>query len=478
MALTKATNAMITGAAVNVLDYGAVGDGIADDSGAFAAAFAAAQASGVNCVVVPATDMYYLVKDVVMPNGMQMYGIGRKKVYDTTNVADMEGTCAIVYSTIGGTFCMAFAGSNTVQNINFFGVDQSCSGFGAGSGDQLLFRDVSMQMFHNGFGQASGYTGNSRLWNCHANQNVNGIVNFVDSHVYGAEINANTNIGVIQQAGANDTTFVGCKNEWNGNLNWSFYQSSNCSIVGGVTDRAQGDYGFDVRQSNLTLNDTMIRRNGRNSTTTSAHFLLGSNSVVVMSGVETATGRDDDGTGNLTPAYIFAGTDASTGPVYAAACSFTGYTTGVNTGSTLDGVFTSCAPMVNTVRELAAGSSLSVATSGTVSASVPTSVNTTVFSTDSLGVARYRAIVNTRNQATGAIAFNDFVFGISRGGSFAAASTIYAVANAASTSVNTTGATVNVSITNLATDGSSFDVTATNTGVATLQIFIKVLPYV
>ena len=38
MALTKATFSMVNGASVNVLDYGATGDGSTDDSAAFQAA--------------------------------------------------------------------------------------------------------------------------------------------------------------------------------------------------------------------------------------------------------------------------------------------------------------------------------------------------------------------------------------------------------------------------------------------------------
>lgn len=48
MSLTKVSYSMIDGASVNVLDYGAVGDGVVDDSAAFAAAFAAG-----TCIYLP-----------------------------------------------------------------------------------------------------------------------------------------------------------------------------------------------------------------------------------------------------------------------------------------------------------------------------------------------------------------------------------------------------------------------------------------
>lgn len=54
MALTKATYFMISDTTFNVLDYGAVGDGVADDTNAFIAAGNALQANGGGRLLVPA----------------------------------------------------------------------------------------------------------------------------------------------------------------------------------------------------------------------------------------------------------------------------------------------------------------------------------------------------------------------------------------------------------------------------------------
>ena len=69
MALTKAHNRIIAGAPANVLDYGAVGDGVADDTAAFTAAIISAKD-----VIIPAGT--YLIDNVRMLNGTRLIGQG------------------------------------------------------------------------------------------------------------------------------------------------------------------------------------------------------------------------------------------------------------------------------------------------------------------------------------------------------------------------------------------------------------------
>ena len=67
MALTKVSFSMIDGALFNVLDYGAVGDGVTDDTAAIQAAINAAAAQGGGIVKLPYGQ--FLVSELVFDNG-------------------------------------------------------------------------------------------------------------------------------------------------------------------------------------------------------------------------------------------------------------------------------------------------------------------------------------------------------------------------------------------------------------------------
>lgn len=65
MSLTKATYSMIEGAQVNVLDFGATGDGVTDDSTAIQAAFDHVDANAIPSVYLPTVTENYLVQTPV-----------------------------------------------------------------------------------------------------------------------------------------------------------------------------------------------------------------------------------------------------------------------------------------------------------------------------------------------------------------------------------------------------------------------------
>lgn len=70
MALTKATYSLIEGAPANVLDFGAVGDGVTNDTTAIQAAIDAVAAGGGGLVFLPKTSAFYLVTSIILKGGV------------------------------------------------------------------------------------------------------------------------------------------------------------------------------------------------------------------------------------------------------------------------------------------------------------------------------------------------------------------------------------------------------------------------
>ena len=104
MALTKVSYSMITGAPVNVKDFGAVGNGVTNDAAAFAAAIAAVASTG-QAIYVPAGT--YVIGSALTSTGhLNMFGDGDKSILDFSA------------ATIGGS-CITVSGALTqIQNIS------------------------------------------------------------------------------------------------------------------------------------------------------------------------------------------------------------------------------------------------------------------------------------------------------------------------------------------------------------------------
>jgi hypothetical protein len=128
MALTKATYSLISGAPLNVLDYGAVADGNfsggspsgTDCLAAFAAALSDAVTNGVNAVYVPA-GIYYLSGKITIPRGVTLFGVGPAHMPVWTSGSNRRGTVLLIAAPTGSD-CIAFdpsanSGFVTLRNI-------------------------------------------------------------------------------------------------------------------------------------------------------------------------------------------------------------------------------------------------------------------------------------------------------------------------------------------------------------------------
>jgi hypothetical protein len=130
MSLTKASYSMITGASINVLDYGAVADAVVsgnnvvsgtDNLAAFQAAFTKATASGITRVRAPG-GFYYISAPFTLPRGVTLEGDGTSHLPIVTQSSNRTGTCLLINGTAGAD-CLAFesnAGHSGLANISIY----------------------------------------------------------------------------------------------------------------------------------------------------------------------------------------------------------------------------------------------------------------------------------------------------------------------------------------------------------------------
>jgi len=114
MSLTKASYSLINGAPLNVLDYGAVGDGVTDDTAAIQAALDALPSDGGE-VRVPA-GQYKITATLTANKRVRLVGVGYSYLLASSS------PCVIIKaSTATGPALTLPTPASTVENISFLG---------------------------------------------------------------------------------------------------------------------------------------------------------------------------------------------------------------------------------------------------------------------------------------------------------------------------------------------------------------------
>ena len=162
MTLTKATYSMIEGAPINVLDYGAVGDGVADDTAALNAAFAAAGTSG--CVYAP-IGTYKISSEVTV--SCSFYGNGSGTVIKPSG----QHTALIIRTGRAGQNMAGYVGKFTIDFADVTPKNSDCIGMwlskgttpaGSSGCNNVLFEDIFIWQAYRGIQMLDTDLGN--LW--------------------------------------------------------------------------------------------------------------------------------------------------------------------------------------------------------------------------------------------------------------------------------------------------------------------------
>lgn len=280
----------------SVRDFGAAGDGVTDDTRAFADALASGQP-----VLLPRPDVAYIVGDCPVVNGAALIG------YAGGNYSSILGG-PVVRRLSGAAAVFDTSGSRNTRFAGFTidGVNRSCNGIvGDETSGHLVLEHMDFRNLDSGLGDAS-YIRTVKATNCVFYGNNVGIRNPIDSIVFGGFVAASITNGIQCGAGSNGNTFIGVKLEWNANNGISFFDSVSNSVVGGVIDRNYHN-GVLIQgsSSNISISGPTFIRNGRNDTTAErAHVRVANTaSHVTVTGITTRTGTDDGGGGPLTPQY-------------------------------------------------------------------------------------------------------------------------------------------------------------------------------
>jgi hypothetical protein len=153
MALTKATYSMITGASINVLDYGATGNGTTDDTTAIQAAVNAGVAQ--NKAVYFPNGAYLITATINLPNNITLYGETQRKINTGGNtygtfIKTAANITMMQTSSTGDTYGIR------IENISFSGNSSTGSALtiGVDSASYLAYgitlRNIDIQFVGNG----------------------------------------------------------------------------------------------------------------------------------------------------------------------------------------------------------------------------------------------------------------------------------------------------------------------------------------
>ena len=208
MSLTKVSYSMITGAPVNVLDFGATGNGSTDDTTSINAAITYAGSNGGGNIFFPA-GTYKISSPLVLINSQSLVGNGNTTIYNvsTTQEAITAGQNPSSYN----------GNMSYISGINFTGNtsgNSSCHGILI-QGETVFVSNCTFSNF-KGSGIKGTYCQYTRINNC----------GFSNNGRYGIEILTNN----VNTQGSNDIDIADVYQNIGNGLGGIYAQMQQCTI--------------------------------------------------------------------------------------------------------------------------------------------------------------------------------------------------------------------------------------------------------
>jgi len=326
---------------INVLDYGAVGDGTTDDTTAIQNAINACPAGGI--VWIPAKTFRVTAPLILLPTITLEGTHGNRIFYNSAPVSTPQPSMIKAASTFSGSAIIrmldkeegGYAYESTGQRIINLTIDGSAIASGVirgiyatGNVREVIIHNVAVQfMPHNGIAAGtytrtdssvqkpySWYVTETIARSC-ANYGFS-VGNMTDSNFVSCQSIYATLSGWLISAAAN-SVFTNCRSEWSGQH--GFYVtggwgtspagSGGAVFTGCTTDRNNynGFYVDATGNGPIVFNGCSARRDGRNGNSgggSYAGFKASSATVpVLVDSLVTYPGNNDDATGTVSPQY-------------------------------------------------------------------------------------------------------------------------------------------------------------------------------
>lgn len=298
-----------SGGAVNITQppYNASCNGSTDDS----AAIALAIASG-HPVYIPPSSAGCVANNITVPSYTSLLGANGPSY-------NIPGTRSRLIAKTGATKILNVNGATGVL-LQGFDVDGNNGGsVNCISSGSFLMTTQNMNVRNcgnGGVGDIATITQGLLDYGTVFFGNTVSLINLVDSQLIGGSVSGGTSDGIYLPTGANDNSIVGVKIEFNTGYGIDCFECNRLAYVGGVSD-SNSKAGLAVSGCGaVSVSGVNFRRNGSNATYgQNAHiYMNGACDNVAISGITTAHGTNDDGSGVDRPQVsilINAGTDTN-----------------------------------------------------------------------------------------------------------------------------------------------------------------------
>ncbi|VUS60327.1 hypothetical protein SB6411_01854 [Klebsiella spallanzanii] len=256
-----------------------------------------------NKIYLPPVKGCYLFQEVKVPTGAILKG-NVELPYTVKSINDIKGSGSAISFFSKGKNIFKVNNHVTFSGLVFFG-NRYIDGVVSDTGKKISNVRIDACGFYNfrvGIGSLTNYI-KIDVRDCISSSNKIGLANVVDSKITTSTFNSNSQFGIALNKGANDNILSELKVEWNGINNLFIAFAVNNIVSTSIFDRA-GKAGLYISNAELVLNSIVIRRSGgiAKQEADSTHLYI-VNSNLIITGVLTKKGRNDDGKGKLSPNY-------------------------------------------------------------------------------------------------------------------------------------------------------------------------------